>query len=99
MVARQLPKLKTRVRFPSPAPEIQPVLYRFNLWHVAAEENPVKRVRNQVDFHKCNAVKSLRVARRHNVSRDSFRPHQKQNRPERRLYFLIIIKYQIYEYF
>ena len=26
MVARQLPKLKTRVRFPSPAPEIQPTL-------------------------------------------------------------------------
>ena len=34
MAARQLPKLKTRVRFPSLAPIIQPALRRFNYWHV-----------------------------------------------------------------
>ena len=30
MAARQLPKLKTRVRFPSPAPKIQSAFRRFN---------------------------------------------------------------------
>ena len=55
MAARQLPKLKTRVRFPSPAPKIKPTLCRFYFWFVDAEKNPTEsprdeRVRKQVDF-------------------------------------------------
>ena len=50
MAARQLPKLKTRVRFPSPAPKIKPAFCRLYFWIVAVEENPIKRGRNQVDF-------------------------------------------------
>ncbi len=64
-----------------PAPEIQPTLCRFNLWHAATEENPVKRVRKQVDFGSDNAPKSSRFTRRHKVPRDSLCPHQKFNRP------------------
>ena len=50
MAARQLPKLKTRVRFPSPAPKIEPVLRRLYFWIVVTEANPIKRGRKQVDF-------------------------------------------------
>ena len=43
MVARQLPKLKTRVRFPSPAPKIQPTLVvGFIFGDEASEENPTE---------------------------------------------------------
>ena len=43
MVARQLPKLKTRVRFPSPAPKIQPTLVvGFIFGDAASEENPTE---------------------------------------------------------
>ena len=65
MAARKLPKLQTRVRFPSPAPKIQSALCRFNFWHVAVEENPVKRVRKQVDFGSASAPKSSRFPHRH----------------------------------
>ena len=40
MAARQLPKLKTRVRFPSHAPRIQPALCRFNYWLCGVGREP-----------------------------------------------------------
>ena len=76
MVARQLPKLKTRVRFPSPAPEIEPTKVSVIFLGRGDGREPGKEGSKPSRFHKCNVVKSLRVARRHKVLRDSLRPHQ-----------------------
>ena len=49
MVARQLPKLKTRVRFPSPAPRIQPAVCRFNYWQCGDGIEPDQEGSEQSD--------------------------------------------------
>lgn len=46
MVARQLPKLKTRVRFPSPAPKIQPAFCRFNFYYVFKFQEQRRRTKH-----------------------------------------------------
>ena len=42
------------------------------------EENPVKRVRKQVDFGSDSAPKSSRFPRRRKASSDSLRPHHQK---------------------
>ena len=86
MVARQLPKLKTRVRFPSPAPRIQPVLYRFNYWLCSVGIEPDQegsgRQLTRTSVYEVRVLRSERDPWSENEHGNihSLRPHQEFNR-------------------